>query len=196
MGIGGLKKDALVFDAKNNLYKKVKLKSGQALTNTSVDFKREFYLVFSRTKVIVTAEIVDFNPNINSEIENDYDLKERNDYKVGEIVFVKINGEYEKRKIENLYLKKLQIEASEIESSKLPFFGYDEAFKVSGDFEYKNSTYTIGYKIEIVKKRGKTPSGSQKIIEFDGEVLGIAEKYALLFDKSKNLHLVIDINQK
>ena len=196
LGFGGLKKDALVFDAKNDLYKKVELKQGQALTNITVDFKSEFYLLFSKTKVIVTAEIVDFNSNTNGRTDNFYGLKERNGYKVGELVYVKLNGKYEERIIESLFLKELQIESSNLESDEMTVFEYKEAFKLKGNFEYEKSEYTIGDKIEIISKSAKNPSGNQNISEFNGYVVGISEKYALLLDKTKNQYLVIDVNKK
>jgi len=196
LGFGGLKKDALVFDAKDDLYNKVELKQGQALTNITVDFKKEFYLVFSKTKVIVTAEIVDFNSNVNGTIDNVYGLKERNGYKVGEFVYIKLNGKYEKKKVESLSLKELQIESANSESDELTVYLYNEAFKLTGNFEYKKSEYTIGDKIKIISKGAKNPSGKQNFSEFDGNVIGISEKYALLIDNTKNQYLVIDINRK
>ena len=70
-GIGGLNKSALVYEAKKDLYKNINLEKGQALTNISVDFKRTDLLVYSKTKVYVTAEIVDFSGD-DKEQGNDY----------------------------------------------------------------------------------------------------------------------------
>ncbi|BDD05635.1 DUF6567 family protein [Aureibacter tunicatorum] len=61
LGIGGLKKDGLVLEAKRNLYANRPLKKGQALANVTVDFKRSYYFLVSTTEVTVTAEVVDFN---------------------------------------------------------------------------------------------------------------------------------------
>ena len=107
LGFGGLKKDALVFDAKNDLYQKAGLKPGQALTNMTVDFKQEFYLVTSKTKVMVTGEIVDFNPDNHKSLQNNYRLKDRNGYTVGEQIYAKTNEGYVKGKIERLDLSTL-----------------------------------------------------------------------------------------
>lgn len=57
-GIGGLKKDALVLEAKKNLYAVYPLKKGQSYANTSVDLKKAFYLFFSKTTVTISADIV------------------------------------------------------------------------------------------------------------------------------------------
>jgi len=43
MGIGGLGKDALILEAKRNLYLKYPLKKGQALANVTVDIKRSAF---------------------------------------------------------------------------------------------------------------------------------------------------------
>ncbi len=61
LGIGGLKKDALVLEAKRNLYKNNPLTEGQALANVSVDFKRSAFPLVFTTKAMVSAEIIDFN---------------------------------------------------------------------------------------------------------------------------------------
>ena len=61
LGIGGLNKDALVLNAKKNLYSNFPLKEGQALANVTVDFKKEWLIFVMKTKVIVSAEIVDFD---------------------------------------------------------------------------------------------------------------------------------------
>ena len=60
-GIGGLKSDALVLQAKKNLFNKYPLKKGQALANVTVDFKRSAYFIVYTTKVTISADIVDFN---------------------------------------------------------------------------------------------------------------------------------------
>ena len=62
-GIGGNKKEALVLEAKRNLYLNYDLKPGQALGNITVDFKRTFFLFFLITKVTYSAEVIDFSAN-------------------------------------------------------------------------------------------------------------------------------------
>lgn len=60
MGIGGLNKDALVYEAKIRLYKSINIKQGQALANISVDWRNGFYILFSKTKVTLSADIIEF----------------------------------------------------------------------------------------------------------------------------------------
>jgi len=196
-GFGGLKKDALVFDAKKDLYKNIELKSGQALTNITVDLKNEYYIVYSKLKVIVTAEIVDFNTNNFNTLPNNYELQGRHGYKVGEIVYVKINGSYTKRKIERLNLNSLQIELLEIKSniSEPIIFSYDESFRLLGDFIYNGIKFKIGDTIEIIEKTGNNPSGNRNTNIFRGIVAGLSVKYGLLYDNSKKQYKVIDIEK-
>ena len=63
LGIGGLATDALVADAKRDLYSRYPLTNGMLLANISVDFKRSFYLVASVTEVTLSGDIIDFNPS-------------------------------------------------------------------------------------------------------------------------------------
>lgn len=60
-GIGGLKKDAIVLEAKQNLYKNNPLKTGQAFANVTVDFKISHYLIVTKSDITISADIVQFN---------------------------------------------------------------------------------------------------------------------------------------
>lgn len=59
-GLGGLAKNALVAEAKKDLMQNYPLKDGQALANVTVDFKNSFVFFIMKTKVTVTADIVEF----------------------------------------------------------------------------------------------------------------------------------------
>jgi hypothetical protein len=61
LGLGGVSTEALVFDAKQNLYQNFPLEQGQVLANITVDFKRGFYLFWDNTIVTVTGEIIEFS---------------------------------------------------------------------------------------------------------------------------------------
>ncbi|MCH2215146.1 MAG: hypothetical protein MK086_08255 [Flavobacteriales bacterium] len=69
-GIGGLDKDALVLEAKKDMYQKYPLSDGQIFGNITVDYKREFYFVVVKTLVTVSADVVQFNPT-DQQKEND-----------------------------------------------------------------------------------------------------------------------------
>ena len=62
LGIGGLKKDALVLEAKRDLYLSNRLEEGQLFSNFSIDFKESFSFLFlvHKTKVTVSADILRF----------------------------------------------------------------------------------------------------------------------------------------
>jgi len=61
-GFGGFNKDALVYEAKKDLYAKYPLAKGMALANATVDFKVSFLPFVRTTGVIIRADIIDFNP--------------------------------------------------------------------------------------------------------------------------------------
>jgi hypothetical protein len=60
LGFGGLSTEALVSNAKINMFQNYPLKDNQAYANISVDFKYSFLLFVSKTKVTITADIVEF----------------------------------------------------------------------------------------------------------------------------------------
>lgn len=59
-GLGGLSKNAMVAEAKEELLANYPLKDGQTLANMTVDFKTSVYFMVVITKVTVTADIVEF----------------------------------------------------------------------------------------------------------------------------------------
>ena len=70
LGIGGLKTDAIVFEAKQDLLRNYPLKRGQVLANVTVDFKRSYFILVDITKVTLTADVIDFTP-INNNLKFD-----------------------------------------------------------------------------------------------------------------------------
>lgn len=189
LGFGGLKKNALVYDAKNDLYNKVELKQGQALTNITVDFKRENFILYSKTKVTVSGEIVDFNKSNDSLTQNFYGLKERKGYELGEQVYVMFNGKYVLKKIKVLDLDEIQLES---ENNELLTYKFDYSYRLFGSFHYKERKYSIGDDIEIILE-SNTHSGNES---FKGEVIGVSTKNALLRGITKNEFKVIKIDNE
>lgn len=61
LGIGGLKQEALVFEAKRNLTNNRPLLKDEQYLNYSIDFKRTYWPFFVRTKAMVSADVVKFN---------------------------------------------------------------------------------------------------------------------------------------
>jgi hypothetical protein len=61
LGIGGLAKETLVNEAKQNMLTENPLKNNQTLANLTVNLKKSYYLgVYSTVKCTVTADIVEF----------------------------------------------------------------------------------------------------------------------------------------
>ncbi len=75
LGIGGNRKEALVLEAKRNLYLNSNLKQGQAIGQTTIDFKRTIFFPVWTTRVTLSAEIIDFSSSDSGEFE-----KEINDF--------------------------------------------------------------------------------------------------------------------
>lgn len=59
--IGGLDKDAIVLEAKRNMYTRYPLQAGQAYGNVVLDFKTGYYIIFRKMTCTISADIVDFN---------------------------------------------------------------------------------------------------------------------------------------
>lgn len=57
-GIGGVSQDALVFEAKRQLYYQRPLGRNESYANFTIDFKKTVVLFYSRTKVTVTADVI------------------------------------------------------------------------------------------------------------------------------------------
>lgn len=61
LGIGGMKREAIVSEAKRSMLANNPLKENQALANVSVDFKKSTFLMLVTTiKCYVTADVVEF----------------------------------------------------------------------------------------------------------------------------------------
>lgn len=61
LGIGGMNREAIVDEAKQNMLENHTLQDAQTLANTTVNFKYSSFLgIISTTKCYVTADIVEF----------------------------------------------------------------------------------------------------------------------------------------
>ena len=187
LGLGGLSRNAMVFEAKQNLYQQVKLLPGQALTNITVDFKNEFYFVYFRTKVTVTGEIIDFNgPDENAD-KNTYSIQNRLGFEVGELVFVNIKGQYQQRKIAFLGFKLLSVESATGDVAGLSLdFPYEQVFHTKGSFNYRKKSYSVGEKIEVDQATENTT------LTFKGKVVGIRKSYALIVSENGETYKQIE----
>jgi hypothetical protein len=57
-GLGGLRRDALVYEARQDLLQNRPLGENEAYANVAVDIKNSFVIIYSATKVTVTADVV------------------------------------------------------------------------------------------------------------------------------------------
>lgn len=58
LGLGGMRKDALLFEAKRSMMTSRPLRQNEAYANITYDWKRTFAFFIDRTKVTVTADVV------------------------------------------------------------------------------------------------------------------------------------------
>lgn len=60
-GFGGLAKNALIDEAKQNMLQSTPLADNQALANITVNMKGSYFYVYNTVTCTVTADIVEFN---------------------------------------------------------------------------------------------------------------------------------------
>ncbi|MCP4521453.1 MAG: hypothetical protein GY827_07145 [Cytophagales bacterium] len=186
LGIGALKKEALVLQAKQNLYQNYPLEQGQALANVTVDFQRAYYPFFSKQRVTVSTEIIDFRKNIKvdtSVLDHSFtdsiffSLKE-------EILFKKSSNTFLKGEILNVsrnttlvrYLDKEQnIQSIRVSTKKV--------FKLSG--ESKNTLFSYNEKVCFLE--------NTNILE--GEIIALGENSVVVkLSKKQGKSLEISLN--
>ena len=59
--IGGLKRQALIEEAKKDMLKNNPLQPNQVLANVTVNWKYSFYVVVFKTDCTITADVMEFN---------------------------------------------------------------------------------------------------------------------------------------
>lgn len=62
-GIGGFTREALVYEAKKQLFRNRPLAAGEAYANFAVDFKTTFFWFYEGTKVTLTADVISYTQN-------------------------------------------------------------------------------------------------------------------------------------
>jgi hypothetical protein len=72
LGIGGLKKDALLSDAKRNLYLSYPLKPNQVFQNITLDRKTTYLLPFSKVELILVADVIGLESGHEMRMGDDY----------------------------------------------------------------------------------------------------------------------------
>ncbi len=72
LGIGGLKKDALLSDAKRNLYLSYPLKPNQVFQNITLDRKTTYLFPFSKVELILVADVIELESGHEMSMGDDY----------------------------------------------------------------------------------------------------------------------------
>ncbi len=65
-GMGGVGKDALLFEARQQMISNRPLVDNEAYNNYTVDYKRTYFIIGSKTKVTVTADVISPKDTISS----------------------------------------------------------------------------------------------------------------------------------
>ncbi|GAL84188.1 hypothetical protein MYP_1416 [Sporocytophaga myxococcoides] len=164
LGLGGLSKNALIVDAKQDLYRKISVKKNLKLTNFSVDFKTTYILFYSSTIATVSADLFDCSgtedssPNADSDnqsmigglLPGDSIIYEYNGFHKGlvskhlskercAITFQYNNGRLKKQNVSQNVIFKI----TEHTSNK-NYFGYDIGEKASVEvLNLKTNTKTV-----------------------------------------------------
>ncbi len=185
-GLGGISTDALVFEAKRNLYKNYPLSKGQALANVTVDYKKEFYLLYSKNVVIISAEVVDFNKKDSTSIIEDINTLHHNISKSKDIfypgakVYISDHDVYRQGEVMDIKHSKLIVQFFDIKN-RLRTSNYS----INSVFLYDRSNSEIailGYKIgeDVKLKMTQEDSMGGSEIKINGTIEALGYKYALI----------------
>lgn len=170
-GLGGLSKDAMVLEAKRQLYKNRPLLKNEMYANLTVDFKRTNLLIYNKTVVTVSADIVlktdslDFNrfsKNYLNKLENRMDSPL---FQIGDTVMDKkqnkgvIIGSEKKDQLRILYSSESNYRTKKVASNRV--FAVKETY----------NGLRIGEKVDYPSK------------DISGIVVGFSVKGFLLQDK-------------
>lgn len=183
LGVGGLKKDALIFEAKKDLLRRYPLRKGQALANVSVDMKRTFAFIVMKTRATVTADIVDYNvSNVSNEFDEINATHKIDDLQyslVGcnttDTVLFKYQGSYEKGLIMGFY-------SNYVKLKYFPGPGVDFVKSVSNEdilviTKYPNNVsdfgFEVGDKVKFLSPKGNVVEG----VVFGLHKINIGVKY-------------------
>lgn len=180
LGIGGINKEALIMEAKQDLYQKFPYQKDVKLSNFSVDFQYLFVLVYFRTKVTVSADVFDcstdklgtkdFRPEdrnmaIGGFVKGDSLLYEFEGYHKGTFVKYAGNGKFE-----------IEYRA-ESGKTKTTVADPDLIFKTSKDtYNVNYYGFDVGETANVTVKNSKTNTKTMKPCT----IIGLNSKYAIV----------------
>lgn len=95
-GFGGIKKNALILEAKNIMYKSFPLKQGEYYANLTVDFKRSYILFYNATKVTLSADIMSSTRSEDKDLFQTPDFWNSRGQKMGDTISFADNNKIKK----------------------------------------------------------------------------------------------------
>lgn len=185
LGLGGLNKDALVNDAKRNLYSSYPLKSGESFDNLTLDVKKTIIGPYSKIETIVIADVVKRDSNFRISYQPGYStwlnrkkMNGKNDLVQNEKILISVrNFSYSQARIISLNMNSATV------------FFMDE----NGSVKVKNILYNSIYKTEhldSLESKTKLKIGSKVRISardntglyknFNGTVIGMNKDDAMV----------------
>ena len=173
---GGLSQDALVLEAKKNMILNRPLNQNEAYANITVDIKRTRIIVYTQTKVTVSADIVVLHNDSTRAVYSEEYLQKLNDKATGQSLF------HIGDSVINKKLKSFEIIGFE-EAGKVRLKYYSKKNKLKTKKVSVNKIYTddSGY-------NGKTIGDHLDNSQFEGDVRYVGLKSFLYEDKSKTVH--------
>lgn len=128
LSIGGVNKNALAGEAKDNLIAYRPLVDGESYGNITMDVKRSFYGIFSVTKCFIMADVI----HINAEFPNDSKLNNEKSsfFKPGDVVMNQKGQSVEILSIRKKYAMIQRVDKSEFKPKQV---SVNRLFKTFGE---------------------------------------------------------------
>jgi len=188
LGIGGLKRDAMLNDAKRNLYLSYPLKPNQIFDNLTLDKKITYVVLYSKVEMILVADVVELDSNRRSTMSEQYrevlsqsGIKSKNYFSNYEPVLLLEKGKAYKGRIVSINKKSATV--FYVNADGLIRVGnkaYGDIYKVSNLDSLKNQAgYEIGDEWNFSLQRANKSNYA-----VGGKIIGINSLRLLLETKS------------
>lgn len=188
LGLGGVRNENLVLNAKRNLYAHYPLNQGEVLSNITVDFINKQYLLFSEEKIVVSAEIISFinteplqRDSINYVLSSDIKFEKRG-YYLNEKIYIKEGKLYNMYKISKFLKNKVEIVSQEDAKIK-KVVEFSKLFKVAKS--NLGIKYKVGDSVSFVKENVVGPN---EIAGGEIKVVGIKNTYIIEYEAIGDIH--------
>lgn len=179
LGLGSVKKNGLVYEAKTDLLNNYPLKPGQALGNVTVDFKFSYFFLITQTKAIIHADIIDFNKDNTPSDTIQFGVINSKGFELNEKVYTKIYGEFELCSITKLNLNSIQIQDK---VGNVANKMYKSVFKTEGKTNYLGKPMKVGDVIKINKTNFELEPTTEKFT-----IVGCNDKHIIVKDDEGKL---------